>query len=189
MSKKEDNSTVREFKRTLGIIIAVILCLYAVIFNLSGKQVKLPMAFGRGGAVVITDSMTPTIPGNSYIFVKRQENYNVGDIVAFENKREVIVHRIVSINGDEVITKGDANNAEDEPVTKDRIKGKVTFHIPRLGYVLRLFKSPLGSMILVLLAFVFLALSGKDKDGEDEKDGAEQADGAVGETDNEGEKK
>ncbi len=144
--------------------------MYALISNAGGLgRVRLPMSFGIGKAIVVTGSMEPAIPGNSYIFVKSQKDYFEGDIVAYESGNEVIVHRIVKTDGDEIITKGDANNVEDEPITKDKIKGKILFHIPHVGTVLRMFKTPFGSMILVLLAFGFLVFSRGDDEEEKEK--------------------
>ena len=169
MSRQDKGNKASEMKRFIGILLAIILCLYALISNRGGAgQIKLPMSFGIGNAIVVTGSMEPALPVNSYIIVKSEKEYRVDDIVAFESGKDVVVHRIVKINGDEIITKGDANNIEDPPITLDKIKGKVIFHVPYLGYAFSIFKTPFGGMILVFAAFAFLVFSGKDDDEEAE---------------------
>ena len=55
----------------------------------------------------------------------------------------------------EVITKGDANNTEDEPFDKERIMGEVVFSIPLVGYLVNMIKTPVGTLV-ILAAAVFL---------------------------------
>jgi len=68
---------------------------------------------------------------------EKLENLKVGDVIVFSvsNQRVPIVHRIVKIDGDVFITKGDHNRLEDHYSTKyEDIHGKVIFIIPKLGY-------------------------------------------------------
>ena len=47
------------------------------------------------------------------------------DIVTFKSDNEYITHRIVTVNDNNYVTKGDANNAKDVAITKDKVIGKV----------------------------------------------------------------
>ncbi len=65
--------------------------------------------------------------------IKKQTEYSVGDIITYEvkeeNKKYYITHRIIEKNGNEYITKGDANNKADlNKVSNNSIKGKVLFY-------------------------------------------------------------
>ena len=80
-------------------------------------------------------SMEPNLKVNDIIMVKSVDKYNVGDIVSFIRNGEIITHRIISINGDEIITRGDANNTEDAPIKIGDILGKkiYRFRFTELG--------------------------------------------------------
>ena len=81
-----------------------------------------------------TDSMAPELPvGSISIAVKSDEKttYEIGDIITFSADYggvhySRITHRIVNIDGDTFITKGD-HNAENDPFTIERnqIRNKV----------------------------------------------------------------
>ena len=79
--------------------------------NLLGN--KMPMPFGYGAAVVLSGSMEPTFSKDDLILVKKTDNIAIGDIVVYQSNNSLVVHRVVSIDDDVVITKGDANNIED----------------------------------------------------------------------------
>lgn len=127
----------------------------------------LPMPFGYGAAVVLTGSMEPTIMADDLIIVKEAEELELGDIVVYQSNSILVVHRIVDLGPDTVITQGDANNAPDEPVRKEMIKGTVLFHIPGAGTVARFLKTPVANILLIGGALLLSEMSyrkEKDKD-------------------------
>ena len=73
------------------------------------------MLFGYGNAIIVSGSMEPAISVDDMIVFRKQREYSVGDIVLYNDGFVNVTHRIVEINGDQVITKGDANNAADKP--------------------------------------------------------------------------
>lgn len=61
---------------------------------------------------------------------------NLGDIVVYQSNTHAypIIHRVVKIQNNQFITKGDNNNSPDpQPVTQTL--GKAVFKIPWLGWV------------------------------------------------------
>ena len=60
----------------------------------------MPMPFGYGSAIVLSGSMEPALHVDDLIIVKQSDNYKVGDIVVFQNSRELIIHRIICIDED-----------------------------------------------------------------------------------------
>ena len=119
------------------------------------------MPFGFGMTVVLSGSMEPELSVDDLLIVAAKDSYEVGDVVVFQTQRTAVVHRIIAINGDEVITRGDANTADDEPITMANIKGKVVCAIPFVGYIVHLIKTPLGTLLLLGLAFWLLEASFK----------------------------
>ena len=131
---------------------------------------SLPMPFGCGVAVVLSGSMEPTIRIDDLIIVTEQEDYRENDIVAYQSGNMVVVHRIIEVEPDTVITQGDANNAPDAPIRKEMIKGKVVGWIPGAGRIARLMKSPVATVLLVGGALLLseLTLRKEKKKDEDE---------------------
>ena len=119
----------------------------------------LPMPFGVGMAVVLTGSMEPTLMVDDVIIVQEQDSYQQGDVVVFQSGSSLVVHRIVRLNGDSVVTKGDANNAEDSEIAVALIKGAVIGHIGGAGAVIRVLKSPMVSIGMLGLSFYLLERS------------------------------
>ena len=124
-------------------------------------------------AVVLSGSMEPAVSVGDLLIISEWNNYQVGDIVVYQSGRIAVTHRIVSISGDEVITRGDANNAEDEPIPLERIKGKVVMIIPCVGYLVKIIKTPLGTFAIIALAVFLMERSfrvEKEKDDQQLKD-------------------
>ncbi len=98
------------------------------------------LAFATGTPMpivsVVSDSMLPILHQGDLLFVVR-ENVAIGDIAIYQQPGSsfTIVHRIVGMDGEQYIFKGDNNQVNDpRPVTREQILGKVWFATPLLGY-------------------------------------------------------
>jgi signal peptidase len=76
---------------------------------------------------VETGSMEDRIHKGDYILLFKRNSYHVGDVVTYQVDNYFVTHRIIKIDNDKVITKGDANNLEDEKININQIKGKVIY--------------------------------------------------------------
>lgn len=124
--KTKDNNMI-------STIVVIIIC--ALLCSLVSCQFKY------GAMVVASESMHGKIEkGDVVIFEKYNNNYlKKNDIILFEHKNIVMIHRIINIrkvgNTYHYITKGDANDLEDEGYsTKKDIRGKYMFRIRYVGY-------------------------------------------------------
>lgn len=92
--------------------------------------------------VVVTGSMSPTMPVGSLVYVYKSNAYRKGDVVTFKNKtNQIVTHRIFDIEEGKMITKGDANSRPDlEMISKKQVIGKSFFAVPHIGLVLLNFK-------------------------------------------------
>ena len=113
----------------LTIIFFVIIWIYYT-YQLNIKKVEEEKIFDYSLFIVTTGSMQNAININDIIVVKKTQNIEKGDIIAFEEDESLIVHRIIKKTQEEIITKGDANNQEDEPIMYEQIIGKVIYIIP-----------------------------------------------------------
>jgi signal peptidase len=108
--------------------------------------------------VVMSDSMQPTIKSGDMVIIGSPGNLFTGDIapgeiISFEHNGNLITHRIVSIEGDTIYTKGDGQE-EADPWTVSRffdIKGSYIFHIPYIGLVSNFIKTKMGWLLCVIL--------------------------------------
>ena len=80
-----------------------------------------------------------------------------GAIVTYEHGKELITHRVVSIDGDNLEMQGDALEEPDPwSVTLSNVKGVYMFKIPYIGYVLNFIRSNLGWFLVIILPAVLL---------------------------------
>lgn len=105
--------------------------------------------------IVKSGSMEPAISTGSLVVVKPVERYAVGDVITFGLDTKTAVpttHRIIEIRGSEFIVKGDANEEADQgPVQRSEVIGKVIFSLPYAGYVLDFARQPLGFTLLIAI--------------------------------------
>ena len=84
-----------------------------------------------GFGMVRTDSMEPSIKNGSiiiYLKIFDRDSLKPGDIVLFRDaENRMICHRIIEINEDIVVTKGDALPESDPFIYKKSIIAKLIF--------------------------------------------------------------
>lgn len=130
----------------------------------------MPMPFGIGVAVVMSGSMSPALETGDLIIVQEKDYYKVGDIIVFQSESDLIVHRVIAKEGDRVRTRGDANNASDEPIEANMVKGTVVAHIPFLGRVVNVLRIPTVGIVLLIIALLLMEWSFKrEKKAEEEE--------------------
>ena len=113
---------------------------------------------------VATGSMSGTIEIGDAIIVKLQTEIQTGDIVVFEQDENLVTHRIIKITENNVITKGDANNTEDDPISRNNIIGKVVKIIPNIGIWKRVILTPKVFISIITTIILFgLAVSYRER--------------------------
>ena len=93
--------------------------------------------------VIASGSMRPTLDvGDIAVTVQtRPENIKVGDIIKYWRQGEPAptIHRVIQVDRaggiTYIVTKGDANDAPDEPITVTQTVGKVVLIIPKIGWI------------------------------------------------------
>ena len=67
--------------------------------------------FGYTFFEVATGSMTNTINIGDIVVVKVNETFKENDIIVYKEENSFITHRVIKIDGQDLITRGDANNS------------------------------------------------------------------------------
>lgn len=114
-------------------------------------------------AIVISGSMSPTIPTGSMTFAREipASEVRVGDIVTVDRVigSGLVTHRVTDITDDngniELTLQGDANTDADPAPYPVRTVGEVVFHVPGLGTAAAVIRTPLGITCMVLLIIAF----------------------------------
>lgn len=79
--------------------------------------------------------MSPSIEPLDIVVAVRK-GYSLGDVVVWcYTPALCIVHRVVSIDGGIIVTRGDANPVPDPPISSSLVVGVVVFKIPRLIWI------------------------------------------------------
>jgi signal peptidase I len=96
-------------------------------------------------AAITSGSMWPALKEGDLIFIEgvSREQLAEDDIIVFRNSNggTFTIHRIVSLEEDTLVTKGDANFNTDPPISYDDIIGRTVtigkrnLHVPYLGSV------------------------------------------------------
>ena len=153
------------------IIVFIFLMVIIVAYNYVQLQIMdkdYTNFFGYTVFEVSTGSMAKTLNIYDVIVVKLTNDVEQGDIITFKQDDELITHRIMEINGNELITKGDANNTEDRAITKDAIIGKVISVYPKLGVWAKVFTEP-NVLICIFITLILIGLAITKDDKENQK--------------------
>ncbi len=166
MSKTKKGKTL--IRRLVLVIAAVILGVNVYKWN-AGNLLgnRMPMPFGFGMATVLSGSMEPTLSIDDLVIVQETEEYQIGDILVYQSGNVLVIHRLIAVEGEQLIFKGDANNVVDDPVLPDAVKGKMVYSISYVGILVRLLRQPwcvAGILILVVLMTELSFRRQKDND-------------------------
>lgn len=143
-------------KRVLKIVLYVLLSLIILfsVYSLFMTKVlnkSYVNIFGYTYYVVASGSMSGTIEVNDIIVVDIGADYKEDDIITFIDTKSFITHRVVKIEGDRVVTKGDVNQVNDEPINKNDVIGKVVLIIS-VATLLKL----IGVLLLLILLYIVI---------------------------------
>ena len=130
------------------------------------------LAFHIKPLIVMSGSMEPSISTGSVCFVSTKTKYDSieeDDIITYNLLTAKITHRVVEINKNGLITKGDSNTSRDLGyVTPENYYGKVLWHIPFLGYAIYFLRKNIVFVVAAMLIFciTYSFLSRPKKKGE-----------------------
>jgi signal peptidase I len=133
-----------------------------IIILIIGFFLSIHLLPGYNLYVVNSESMSPTINVGDITVTRTLDSQSKGelepgDIVTFQHGSGTVTHRLLSINGSELITKGDAAEESDPwPISLEEVKDVYLFRIPYLGYIPHLAKDKLGWFLMIVLPAVLL---------------------------------
>ena len=151
------------FSKVIDYTLNVLIVLFAIFLLISMYtffQVKVlgnkySDFFGFSLFEVQTGSMHGTIEAGDWIVVNSHSDVKVGDIVTYKHGNDFVTHRIIESYKGTYVTKGDANNAKDDPIDQSQIIGKVvkTFH--GFGILRKTIFNPIVILFLIITLYLF----------------------------------
>lgn len=119
--------------------------------------------FGISAFEIKTGSMTGTINAGDLVLVKNTKNVELNDIVTYRIGNEFVTHRIIQQLDNTYVTKGDANNTDDVPISSKQILGKVIVVLPKLGFIKSVFfKAEILIPFIIVLFIICLIIDDKE---------------------------
>lgn len=141
--------------------IALIMAYNHIQVNIKGNTYTTML--GYSAFEVSTGSMSGTMEIGDAILVKlidQNETVNKDEIVVYSQGTALVTHRIVEVNGNQIVTKGDANNTNDTPIQRNQIVGKVIKVIPNFRMWKEIILTPkvlIPASVALLLLWVFFS--------------------------------
>lgn len=167
-----------KMKKFANILFSIVLVVIAIVLTITIVEKILwkdntPSVFGYKNFIVLSGSMEPTLNVGDIVFVKKDTDIKVDDIIAFRIENGVVTHRVIEIiekDGEKLYkTKGDANNtADDEFIRLSDIEGKYSFKIWYIGNIILFLKTKtgIGLLIAILMLSLFLGITKKEESKE-----------------------
>lgn len=162
--KIKSESIIKRIFRIIGRLLIWTMIILTIIIFIRAFVFKKYDVLGYRFFIIMSGSMEPTIDTTDVVITKEQkDNFQKGDIIAFQNSKSVTVHRIVEIyvEGEEISyqTKGDNNNTVDSKSVKlSEVKGKVVFKIPKIGKVILFINSHIVIFVSIIALIIIIIL-------------------------------
>ena len=125
--------------------------------------------FGYSVFEVQTGSMGEAVEPGDWIVVKYSKNIKLDDIITFKQDGEFITHRVIEAYQGTYVTKGDANDAKDDPITQEQIVGKVVKVLPAFGIFKKTIFNPYVLVAIIITVYLVTLTIKKNKKEKDMK--------------------
>lgn len=157
---KSNNKTT---EKIINCFLNILIFIIGIVFLISvytGFQIKIlgndySNFFGYSMFEVQTGSMANEINAGDWIIVKLTNNVKLNDVITYKYKNDFITHRVIEVYKSTFVTKGDANNAKDEPIDKNQVVGRVVKVMPHLGILRKTIFNPIVLLALTITLFLF----------------------------------
>ena len=155
----------------IAIFIFGVILLITLYNNIQVKILKNTYSsfFGYSIFGAQTGSMADAINAGDWIIVRNSNEIKVNDVVTYYRDGDFITHRVVEAYNGTYITKGDANNAKDEPISRDQIVGKVVKILPNFTVIQKVLFNPIVLIALIITLYLIGFLFKKKNNISDEK--------------------
>lgn len=146
----------------LSLVIMVAALTFTILVKINNKSLNDLFINGYKISVVSSSSMAPELEKGAIVVVKKASFDEImrKDVIAFRidsAANTIALHRVIDIQPDGFITKGDANESPDgRVVTKSNLIGKKVLHTNIFASYIRSIQTRRGLIINFVLPFIGL---------------------------------
>lgn len=173
--EQEKTSGIHKFWTVIGTVLCIVLIPILIInctliFKSYTNKDEVPSVGGVFPMIILTDSMNPEFKSGDLIICKnaKAEDVKEGDIICFfdptGNGTTTVTHRVTEVTTDESgdiawVTKGDANNTEDEAIVPAKnLVGIYEKSFSGIGNVAIFMQTTQGLIICVICPIILLVV-------------------------------
>jgi signal peptidase len=145
---------VKVFSWLITTVLGLVIASFAFVYFTPGYNLYL----------VRSESMRPAIDMGDLIITgplagPLNGEVKPGTIVTYEYRKELVTHRVESIDGKKLVTKGDATEDPDPwSVTLSDVRGVYLFKIPYVGFATRFIQTKMGWFLTIIIPGGLLVL-------------------------------
>lgn len=165
MEKQSVKKVLKGIGRGFGIALVIFEVLIIIFLVVSKVQGSPPTLFGYQMYFIRTGSMSPYLEPGDVIISKKYDGGeliagNDGSIVTYygdvKGNVEMITHRVIEIDGDKVITQGDANNTADSPISKGEIEAVMVHKTAVIDKIYKIITTTWGFWLCIFTPIALL---------------------------------
>ncbi len=143
----------------LVILTLVFIALFILFIEKYLFKIEYPSVNGITAFIVKTESMYPALLTNDIVLVDlKDDNYQVNDILSYKSENYIITHRVIQIDNDKLILRGDANNSNDPAIEKNDVVGKVVRIVPNLRIWINVLKDIKVIICIVITMVLYITI-------------------------------
>lgn len=150
--KSQPKSPAKLFDWIISGVLCLVVLALALIYFLPGYDVF----------IVRSESMVPNIKMGDIIITGPPGNFingqvEPGKVITYQHGKGLVTHRVVSVNGEILVTRGD-NCEEPDPwkVTMSDVRGLILLRIPYIGFITNFMRTKLGWFLVIMLPGMLL---------------------------------
>ena len=146
-------------KKVIRFLVNTVAC-FLIIFILA---TALLYVVGIKPTIITSGSMEPAIDVGDICFINTRypfEKIKSYDIIVYRDPRQKVIHRVIGVTAEGLVTKGDANNNADRmKITQESYYGKFVFLVPKLGFITTKLQNPAAKTLFVVLMIGVLMIA------------------------------
>lgn len=174
MEKQRVKNIFKGIGRGLSIALIALEVVAIICLVVSKAQGNPPTLFGHQMYFIKTGSMSPYLEPGDIIISKKYDGGELtagedGDVVTYRGEvkgnAELITHRVMKIDGDTVVTLGDANvdgngiPSPDAPITRDKIEAVMVYKTVVIDKIFYVVSTTWGFWLFVFTPIALLLVS------------------------------
>ena len=138
---------MKVFSWLVSIILALVVAGFLFVYFSPDYDMRLVRSESMEPAINMGDVVVIGPPGGPLI-----GEIEEGSVVTYHRGQDLVTHRVLSVEGNTLLTKGDAvEDVDPWPVSRNDVRGVYMFKIPGIGYFQNFIRTRPGWVVLIIV--------------------------------------